>query len=156
VIDSWIEQLGSKNPTERITAENALINSGTAAEAPLIAILSIDDDESRWRAATVLGDIKAIHAIDPLYSLLKHAVYDTRAAATYALGMIGEMHAFDTLAEVAFGDEPDEQLPYVAALGLLRLNRDRALNLLNHALRHPLEPVRRMAMTALATDRYAV
>ena len=41
MIDSWIEQLGSKNPAERLTAENALINSGTAAEAPLIAILTI-------------------------------------------------------------------------------------------------------------------
>lgn len=154
--ESWIEQLGSKNPSERLTAENALIVSGNEAEMPLIATLTSENDESRWRAATILGDIKATHAIELLFPLLKHAVYDTRAAATYALGMIGEMRAFDTLADVAFGNEPDEQLPYVAALGLLRLNRDRALDLLNHALAHPLEPVRRMAMTALATDRYAV
>ncbi len=156
MIGTWITQLGSESLLERLTAEDRLSAAGTDAESALIAALGDADMERRWRVAGVCGDIGSHAAVVPLIELLNDDTWDVRAGAAYALGVIGDERAFELFSRTALSPHPDEQTPYVAALGLLRMNRARALETLNAAVTHDDEKIRRTALSALAADRWRV
>ncbi|MDZ4768285.1 MAG: HEAT repeat domain-containing protein [Chloroflexota bacterium] len=153
-IAQWIASLDDTELAERASAESALIAAGADAHAALIDASHSPTTETRWRAASALGDSGATEAIDRLIALLTDPTWDVRSSAAYSLGMLADARGFDALNRAAFHTAPDEQTPYVAALGLLRIDRARARPILDAALTHADEPIRRTAMSALAVDRW--
>lgn len=154
MIDQWIKQLGSDNDGEVIAAEHALIDAGTSAKAPLINALDSPNPKRRWRASSALYAIGAGgSAVNALTPLLTDSVWEVKAWSTCALGMSGDLQAFDPLVEIALGGGLEEGVQYMAALGLLHINRERAVQIFQDATRHEVEQVRRTALSALAMDR---
>jgi HEAT repeat protein len=154
MIADWIAALAHPDLTERLAAENALIGAGVAAHDALIAACDSETTEKRWRAASALGDSGGYSGIAALIAMLADPTWDGRSSAAYSLGVLADAAAFDALVSVAHHTTPDEQTPYVAALGLLRIDRARARAVLDAAAQHDDEPIRRTAISALAYDRW--
>ncbi len=149
-----IIQLDAPDLAARLTAEDVLIAAGSAAHDALFEAARSDETERRWRAAALLGDTRAYRALDLITHLLADGTWEVRANAVYALGMLADERAWDTLQLAAFHTSPDEQTPYIAALGLLRIDPARARALLEEACHHADEPIRRTALSALAYARW--
>jgi HEAT repeat protein len=149
-----IIQLNSPDIAMRLAAEDILIGAGSAAHDALFEAGRSDETERRWRAAALLGDVRAWRALDLLTHLLADETWEVRASAVYALGILADERGWDALQRAAFHTSPDEQTPYIAALGLLRIDPTRARALLEEACSHPDEPIRRTALSALAYARW--
>lgn len=93
-------------PTE---IEPLLAAVGTPAVDTLIACLKDENEEVRWRAASLLGKIGDRRAVDPLIRLLGDPKVNVVAQAARALGEIGDPRAIDSLLDrLSKGDWPTE------------------------------------------------
>jgi len=151
-----LADLADSNPISRIAAENALISAGESACEPLIAAV-LDpqtDSEARWRAACVLGKIGGSQAVDSLLAVLNDSAWDLRHSAIWSLGVLGDSRAFEPLLAVVNDDQKEEQIRFVAALGLTYINQSQAVEALQAAARHTSPGIRRTAKSALARLEY--
>ncbi|MEM7724857.1 MAG: HEAT repeat domain-containing protein [Cyanobacteria bacterium P01_A01_bin.45] len=90
-IEPLIEKLAARN--NRFTdAADALVNIGSPAVPALIEALHNEDNNLRWRVASVLSDmgVEATPAVNALTSALQDEDGQVRLYATIALGNIGE------------------------------------------------------------------
>ncbi len=145
-----LNDLTSSDLWARLDAGNRLLDS--QAVEPLLALISdaAAPNEVRWRAVILLGWLADTRAVEPLLALLADPSWDVRNSVVWSLGMISAANAFDPLVRV-FQTSKDEQVPYIAALMLIRIDAARARDLLTAALGHPEETVQRIARAALAT-----
>jgi HEAT repeat protein len=140
----------------RLNADAALIAIGGGAEAALITLLSdvAEPEEARWRAAFTLGALGCRAALPALISGLTDAHWSVRHACACALGEIGDVAALPALLSLATAAEPDEQTNYVAAIGLLRLNRSHGEAVLRAVAAGGNRAGRNTAVSALASLSY--
>ena len=76
--------------------------------------------------------------------------WDVRASAIWALGNLRDARAFDTLRAILENPTPDEQNSYVAAMGLLQIDRERAVEVLRRAAASTNPRIRSWGHSALA------
>ena len=89
---------------------------GTAATAPLLALLTDPDEEVRLFAAVMLGSMKEPAAVGTLVEALSDPDVNVRHAAATSLGQIGSPLAVPRLVDALRG-EPWLQYPALHALG---------------------------------------
>ncbi|MDL1902010.1 HEAT repeat domain-containing protein [Anaerolineae bacterium CFX9] len=150
-IERWIEDLHHTDPAVRLSAEASLIEAGREAAVPLIAALQRGNlpVEARWRACCVLGDIGAPEAVDPLIALLGDPAWEVRHSAVYALAHLRDARSFGPLQRVLLRGYKDEQIPYVAAIGLAQIDPARGGEALKQAADHPDDVISSIARSAL-------
>lgn len=149
-------QLASLNSSDlgtRMAAESALKAGEAGAVAALIGLLedAAQPEEVRWRAAIILGDIGAYEAVSPLLAAAGDACWEIRHSAIYALGHLRAAVAFDVLCQQVMRAAGDEQIPYVAGLGLMQIDPERARALLEAAAHDPEPAVCAVARSVLAS-----
>ena len=138
--DLWT-QLCAASTLIHERAVEALIDLASDPNAP---------NQARWRSTTLLGWLADVQAVAPLIALIADPSWEVRNSAVWSLGMIGAAEAFEPLCSV-FQTSKDEQVPYIAALMLIRIDPVRARDVLSAALNHAEESVQRIAHSALAT-----
>lgn len=144
-----IEQLGAPELRTRLEAAAALMAQGSAALDLLIPALDHTVEEVRWRAATVLGWIGDVRAIEPLYRRGKHEDYAVKYNVAWALGQIGDAAAIPHLMEIVHAGEAESpDVRYNAAMALARLGQTTQLQ---ESLVGTAEPVYRVAHAALVS-----
>lgn len=87
-----------------------------AALAPLLHLLSDEEEEIRAASAEALGQIGAPQAVQPLIQCLGDRSGAVRAAAARALGRLGDTGAIQPL--LAYLDDRDEEVKQAAAWAL--------------------------------------
>jgi HEAT repeat protein len=139
-----INQLCHDDVMVRVHAEHALIHAGDPL--PLIALL--DDaaapTEGRWRAAAILGDLADARALEPLIHALADADPEVRNWAAWSLCALNHPAALDALTAIIVNGAADEQVPFMAGLGLIRWDRARAEAVFAQAALSPNEVTRRV------------
>lgn len=143
-MQTLIEQLSSPDFSAQVHAEYALLCAGDPL--PLIALL--DDraapKDGRWRAAAILGDLADARALEALIVALDDADPEVRNWAAWALCALDHPAALEALTRVILIGAVDEQVPFMAGLGLLRHDRARAEGVLAQAARSDNEVTRRI------------
>ena len=155
-LENQIASLAHPDLLERIKADCALIAMGKDAVEPLLAVLNnlSNPTEARWRATANLGDIGDTRAVASLVAAIADEVWEVRASAIWALGMIGDGGAFESLQAIVENPIPDEQNSYVAARALLTIDRSRAVDVLQNAAEHSNHRVRSWGRSALASLKF--
>jgi HEAT repeat protein len=150
-----LSHLSSANLAERLQAENDLADEGAPVVETLIGILENRSapPEARWRAAMILGDVGDARAVEPLIRQMDDPEWAVRHSATWALGMIRDPRAFAPLRDLLLGGSLDEQVPYVAGMGLCCIDSTAAECVLRAAVTEENEAARRVALSALAVMR---
>jgi HEAT repeat protein len=146
----------------RQTDLNAQLDADMAAlaapsSAPLIALVTEDaaDLERRWRSAVLLGKRPDGGAgVDALIDVLEHSAWEMRHSAVWSLCQIGDPRAFEPLLHICTDGKLDEQVNYVAALGIARQYGQPGRAALEANLSHADETVRAWARAALAAVAY--
>jgi HEAT repeat protein len=140
----------------RLQADAALMRLGGVAEAALIVLLAdaAGPEEARWRAAFTLGAVGSHAALPALVAGLQDAHWSVRHACACALGELGDPNGVPALLALATAAEPDEQTNYVAAIGLMRLNRGQGEAVLRAVAAGGDRAGRNTAVSALATLAY--
>lgn len=149
-----ITWLAAPDLATRITADSALHDPVHASA--LIDLLrdSSQPTEARWRAAVILGAIGAESALDALIAALTDPSWDVRHSAAWALGALRHPHGFDPLYQIVMSTIKDEQIPYVAAIGLAQIDPERGLAALRAAADHADPTIRSIARSALTSLSY--
>lgn len=152
--DSPLSTLAAPDLAARLQADSALHDSAHAAA--LIALLAdaAQPTEARWRAAVILGAIAARDAVPALIAALADPSWDVRHSAAWALGHMGDPRGFAPLHGIVTSSIKDEQIPYVAAMGLTQIDRERGLTALREAAHHPADAVLSIARSALTGLEY--
>lgn len=88
-INKLIESLSSKDLSERTQAEYRLIEIGNPAVTALIQMASQNKSDHRWKAASILGDIRDPSAISTLINLLIDETVEVRWRAAESLIKMG-------------------------------------------------------------------
>ncbi|NDJ62843.1 MAG: HEAT repeat domain-containing protein [Chloroflexi bacterium] len=155
-IEAQIHRLRTGDLAARIEAAAALTTAGSAAVPALIAVLQDPsaDNDTRWRAAVILGDIGDRAGVPPLITAIHDPSWEIQHSAVWALGRIQTPESFAALRAVVEHLHTEEQVPYVAALALIAVDRGRAEPVLISARQHADDAVRRIAYAALATLKY--
>ena len=148
--------LSSPSLETRLNADAALAGWGDGVEPALIALLSDTSapEEARWRSAFTLGALGSRAALPALSAGLSDSHWGVRHACACALGEIGDPAALSALFAIATAAEPDEQTNYVAAIGLLRLNRGQGESILRAVAAGGNRAARNTALSALASLAY--
>jgi HEAT repeat protein len=116
----WTEVACGTRTCPSCRADIDEVLAGRAYAEKLIAALSHPDPETPIRAATILGQLRATDAIQPLRELLKTSRDSyIKAAAAAALGEIGGPEACVTLTELTHCG--DVIVRHAAATALERL-----------------------------------
>ena len=146
-LDDQLDVLITGSEEEREAAALALAAWGAAAAAPLAALLSAADAESRWWAARALAEVGGDRAVAALTGALADADPDVRACAALALGRIGAGEVAPALA-ARLSDES----VFVAGIAAdaLSLIGEAALPALTQALSGERPYARLLAVRALA------
>lgn len=122
------EHLNHSDLRQRLEASSALIHEGQQAVPSLTEALQQSDIETQWRAAAVLGIIKAASAIPALVKRSDGAGYEVKLNCVWALGEIGDVNGVQPLMEIVYaGEEESPDIRYAAALALIRLGQSQAL-----------------------------
>ncbi len=123
-MQTLVYQLSHAETTARVHAEHALIHEGDPL--PLIALLQDTSapKEGRWRAAAILGDLADNRALESLVTALHDDDPDVRNWAAWSLCALDHPGAFAALSDLVLNGAADEQIPFMAGLGMI--NRDRA------------------------------
>jgi HEAT repeat protein len=152
--ETEIIRLAAPDLAARIAADSALHDPDCAAA--LIALLrdSGQPTEARWRAAVILGAIGAADALDALIAALADPSWDVRHSAAWALGALRHPRGFDPLQQIVMSTVKDEQIPYVAAIGLAQIDPERGLAALRAAADHPDPTIQSIARSALTSLSY--
>ncbi len=155
-IDDWLADLSSPSLAARLMADAALLAAGSAAVDALIGLLSevSAPEEARWRAAYLLGALGSRAALPALAAGLIDAHWSVRHACACALGELGDPEALPALLALVTAPEPDEQTNYVAAIGLLRLQRSQGEAVLRAVAAGGSRAGRNTAVSALASLAY--
>jgi HEAT repeat protein len=123
-----------------------------AAVEPLIGILE-DTSINRWprsRAATILGELGDLRALEPLVFAHKNDDWgDVRTAATAALSKLPDMRAIETIMD-SLAHDSIASVREEAARSLAKHNDDKVVDSLIRALKDDAIAVRRGAAWALA------
>lgn len=107
----------------------------------------------RYQASVQLGLFNAPHAIDTLMHLLVTCGdWGVRHNCAWALGQMRVKKAVMHLSQVIARDDEDEQVRYVAALALIRIGTQSALDQLHTHTQDKRDAVRRAALAALAAQ----
>lgn len=147
-----IADLHSADHWRRMWTE-ATLTDPVEVDALCVCLRDGLEAETRWRAAAVLGHLEDSRAVEALRAALHDPEWEVRVNVLQALARISDPLAFgDILARVTHPDE-DEQVRYVAALALLRLDRERALLAFESALPTADEAARRTIWSALVVER---
>jgi HEAT repeat protein len=151
-----LASLSSPSLETRLNADAALAGWGDGVEPSLIALLVGADqpEEARWRAAFTLGALGSRAALPTLIAGLSDRHWSVRHACICALVEIGDPAALPALLALATAAEPDEQTNYVAAIGLLRLNRGQGEAVLRAVAAGGDRAARNTAVSALASLSY--
>ncbi|NJK76242.1 MAG: PBS lyase [Microcoleus sp. SU_5_6] len=143
-------QKALQHPAARVRAWAvwALGKIHPAAARPLLAALTHQDPEVRWRAAVNCGKIGLQEAVPGLLNALRDENHIVRARAAAALGRIGDRSAVPRLIELF--DDPDSyavSLRVAEALG--QIGTETAVAGLLQSLNHHDSAVRGSAVSAL-------
>ena len=123
-----IDYLNDSDLWVRLEASKALVLSGLDAEAALNEAISRLDIETQWRAAAILGIVKAVDSIPALVKLSDGAGYEVKLNCVWSLGEIGDENGVAPLmAIVNAGEDESPDIRYAAALALIRLGQSAAL-----------------------------
>lgn len=152
--ETHIDQLINPDIATRLQADSDL-HDPAYADA-LLAVLTdpARSNEMRWRAAVILGAIESHAAIETLIGALADPSWDVRHSAAWALGHLRDARGFDPLYAVVTSAVKDEQIPYVAAIGLTQIDRERGMTALQAAAQHPADEVMSIARSALTGLRF--
>jgi len=152
--DTLLSTLAAPDLAARLQADSALHDPIHAAA--LITLLSDAEQptEARWRAAVILGAIESRAAVPVLIAALADPSWDVRHSAAWALGHIGDPRGFAPLHNSVTSAIKDEQIPYVAAMGLVQIDHDRGMAALHAAAQHPADAVLSIARSALTGLQY--
>ncbi len=147
-----IEKLYSPNSKDREKAVREFFGMGEKA-APavpfLISLLKDEDLQVRWYAASTLGDIEDIRAVEPLIAALKEDKdWRIRQCVAVSLMYLKDPRAVEQLI-VALKDE-NKSVRYAAALALGSIKDSKAVESLIAALKDNEWDVRAGAVAALA------
>lgn len=155
-LNEMIDALGSPDLQKRLRAEYALLCAEQEGVEPLIDVLAERSrpDEARWRAAVVLGYSGAAAAVPALIDALDDTSGDVRHSAVWALARLRDAAAFDRLAAIALSGVKDEQIPLVAAIGLVLIDHERGRDVLDAASRSENDIISSIAASALAGFRF--
>ena len=96
-------------------------NGSDAVEKPLIEALGANNPLARSGAAQVLGQARAVNAVDALMAATRDAAAEVRWNAVIALGTIGSSSSRDRLSELV--DDQDDTVAYFAVWALSKLDR---------------------------------
>jgi len=107
MVEELIQELKDGNWEVHKSAAIALGEIGKEAVEPLIKALGDEDAWVRWRAASVLGEIKDKRAVEPLIKALGDKDANVRSYAASALGEIKDTKAVEPLIK-ALGDRNEE------------------------------------------------
>ena len=176
-IDTLLNKLRDSDETVAETAEQALIQMGSAAVDPIARLLKGEErgmqsaavrilgkigtpasealiatlKTSQWRArmgaARALGTIKGPTALNPLLDALRDDHQGVRATAASALGDLGDAHAMQALIKTLKDEKPAVRA--AAARGLGKLGDAGAVDPLLEAIQEP-GRVQRATVKALA------
>jgi len=155
-ISAAILALSSPSLEDRLQADAALVAWGAEADAALLALLNDGDspEEAQWRAAFTLGARKKRAALPALAAGLNSPHWSVRHACACALGELGDPGGASALLALATAPVPDEQTNYVAAIGLLRLDRSHGEAVLRAVAAGGNRAGRNTAVSALASLSY--
>ena len=117
------------------------------AVAPLVSLLSDDEDEVRAQAAKVLGESRYAAAEDRLIALLDDRSDRVRFFAAVALGRLGERRAVGPL--LAMLQANDDRDPYLRHAGVMGLAGCGEVGALAATSKHPSRAARLGALLAL-------
>ncbi len=134
----------------RMEAIETIVKYGKLVVPPLIGCLNDHKSQVRSSAATALGDIGDLQALEPVMFLLAEDMKPSvREAAALALGGLGDRHAVGQLVKSlgANPDYPEVRVAVATALG--ELGDPRSLRALLVALGDKKSSVRQAAATAL-------
>lgn len=155
-LNEALSALSSPSLEARLLADDELTRLGDEVDGALIALLDDGDapEEARWRAAFTLGARRAVAALPALIAGLNSPHWSIRHACACALGELGDPAGAPALLALATAVEPDEQTNYVAAIGLLRLQRSQGEAVLRAVAAGGNRAGRNTAVSALATISY--
>jgi HEAT repeat protein len=122
--DRALHMLCQGDSVARIEAAAQLTQSGSAVLPHLLEVLHNGDAEARWRAAATLGCIGDTSAIESLILALQDSEWAVRHSAIWSLGALDTPAAREALLRVLHAPETEEQVRYVAALGLAAQGED--------------------------------
>jgi len=142
-----VQLLGSIEPDWRRKAASALRLIGQPALGPLTAALHHEYWRVRSGAASILGDIGDVRAVDALVHALSDDQWRVRHSALRALGKVGGARALGAFIEALRDEDPSIRLTAVEALG--RVAGARAAHALIEALRDEDASIRLAAVEAL-------
>ena len=111
---------GEKEPSTRKVFTEALVTQGDVALPAIIATLK----DNRWpvlrNAAQLLGEIRAVAAIEPLQALLRHRELGVRREALRALTRIGGSSVISIIAKILQGKDIELRRQAMLCLGAIR------------------------------------
>ncbi len=122
-----------------------LVTAGVPAVPLLIATLTDENSDVRWRVIITLGWIGDTQAIEPLIAALSDSVWEVRQNAAWALGQIGGSRAAEHLLKAMYDE--DEQVCVLAAYALTRIGDTARLQ---SGMREQNERARRAASAGLS------
>ncbi len=112
------------------------------------------DLESRWRAVITLGKLHDAEAVSALIALTTDAAWEMRHSAVWSLCALADTAALNTLIDICSSGKLDEQINYIASMGLAAQFGERGKRVLEANLRHENSSVRAWARCSLANVRY--
>ena len=111
---------GEKESSTRKVFTDALVTQGEVALPAIIATLK----DNRWpvlrNAAQLLGEIRAVAAIEPLQALLRHRELGVRREALRALTRIGGSSVIRIIAKILQGKDIELRRQAMLCLGAIR------------------------------------
>lgn len=106
VVPMLIQALDHTNDNVRGVSAQLLARIGTPAIPAVLNVLKNGTTQAKSMAIFTVGEERVPAAVEPLIGLLTHADADIRAAAAWALGMIGEGRAKPALEAASKDDDP--------------------------------------------------
>ncbi len=112
------------------------------------------DLESRWRAAIALGKLHDLAAVSNLIDLTNDVAWEMRHSAVWSLCLLADAAALDRLIAICSSGKLDEQINYIAAMGLAAQFGEQGKRILEANLQHADASVRAWARCSLANVSY--
>ncbi|NWF70319.1 MAG: HEAT repeat domain-containing protein [Chloroflexi bacterium] len=153
-LDSWVRALRAGDTLAKIAAADALAALGAPAVPALLETLGSGDAETRWRAAAALGWIDDSRSSAPLLALLHESDWSLRHSALWALAMKRDASISAGLFAVLLDASSEEQIRYLAAMGLAHQQQDALTNRLRALAQDDNELLRRPANAALINPAF--
>ncbi len=141
---------------KRLKDESRLLAAGID-DLPALRQMTVTqggDLESRWRAAIALGKLRDLESVGALTSLTRDPAWEMRHSAVWSLCLLADAAALEILAAICSTEKLDEQINYIAAMGLAADFGEQGKQILEANLRHHDASVRAWARCSLANVAY--